>query len=189
MEEIEVKFLNINTTEIENKLNKLGAKKIFEKLYRRKVFDYPDLRLDKNNSWIRLRDERDKITLTYKQRQGVNSTSSGDTSMEEIEIIVDNFEITAEFLEKLGLKVKFYEENKRIRYQLDSIFFDIDLWPLLNPYLEIESDEWKNIDKAIDLLKLNKDEKKIFSTHQIYKLNGIDENSFSSLTFEAQIKK
>ncbi len=50
MEEIEVKFLNINQSEIEQKLQKIGAVKQFEKLYRRKVYDYPDLRLNTANS-------------------------------------------------------------------------------------------------------------------------------------------
>ena len=63
MEEIEVKFLNIGPDLIEAKLKKLGAKKVFEKIYKRRVFNYPDLRLDKAGAWVRLRDEGDKIAL------------------------------------------------------------------------------------------------------------------------------
>ena len=57
MEEIEVKFLNIDSDLMEKKLLKIGAKKVFEKLYHRKVFDYPDLRLNDQGAWVRLRDE------------------------------------------------------------------------------------------------------------------------------------
>jgi len=70
MEEIEVKFLNIDPDLIENRLKEVGAKKVFERFYKRKAFDYPDLRLDKAGAWIRLRDEGDKITLAFKQRIG-----------------------------------------------------------------------------------------------------------------------
>ena len=40
MEEIEVKFLEINVLDIVNKLEKLGAKKVFDFLFRRRLFDF-----------------------------------------------------------------------------------------------------------------------------------------------------
>jgi len=128
MEEIEVKFLNIDPKETEKKLKEAGAEKVFDKVYRRKVFDYPDLRLNDRGAYLRLRDEGDKITLTLKQRLGVKSHDgkTNDEGMEEIEIKVSDFEKTAELLTKMGLKEKFYEENRRIRHQLDDIEFDID---------------------------------------------------------------
>jgi len=191
MEEIEVKFLNIDPKETEKKLKEAGAEKVFDKVYRRKVFDYPDLRLNDRGAYLRLRDEGDKITLTLKQRLGVKSHDgkTNDEGMEEIEIKVSDFEKTAELLTKMGLKEKFYEENRRIRHQLDDIEFDIDFWPLLDPYLEIEAPSWEKIDEAIKLLKLDPKDKKIFSTYQVYQLKGIDENDYQILTFEKTVKK
>jgi len=191
MEEIEVKFLNIDPGLIERKLIEIGAKKIFEKLYKRRVFDYPDLRFDKKGGYIRLRDEGDKITLAFKQRLGIKSNDgkTNDDSMEEVEIEVSDFEKTAELLRKIGLIEKFYEENRRIRYQLDDIEFDIDFWPLLEPYLEIEAPSWKKIDEGIKLLKLDPKDKKIFSTYQVYQLKGLNENDYQILTFKKIVKK
>jgi len=191
MEEIEVKFLNIDPKETEKKLKEAGAEKVFDKVYRRKVFDYPDLRLNDRGAYLRLRDEGDKITLTFKQRLGVKSHDgkTNDEGMEEIKIKVSDFEKTAELLTKMGLKEKFYEENRRIRHQLDDIEFDIDFWPLLDPYLEIEAPSWEKIDEAIKLLKLDPKDKKIFSTYQVYQLKGIDENDYQILTFEKTVKK
>lgn len=191
MEEIEVKFLNIDPISMQKKLLEIGAKKVFEKLYKRKVFDYPDLRLDKMAAWVRLRDEGDKITLTFKQRIGIKTHDwkANDISMDETEIEVDDFEKTAEFLTKIGLKEKFLEENKRIRYQLGDIELDIDFWPMLEPYLEIEAPSWGEIDRIIKSLELNPAEKKIFSTHQIYQLKGIEENDYREITFRGMVKK
>lgn len=191
MEEIEVKFLNIDTSLMEKKLKSIGAEKVFEKLYKRKVFDYPDLRLNKMGAWVRLRDEGDKITLTYKERLGVKTYNGevNDDSMEEIEVKVSNFEETAKILKKIGLIEKFYQENKRIRYQLNDIEFDIDLWPELEPYLEIEAPSWEKINKAIKLLELNPEDKKIFSTTQVYKMKGIEDIEYKEMTFKRMVKK
>lgn len=191
MEEIEVKFLNVDPAQLEAKLQELGAEKVFDKLYKRKVFDYPDLRLNARGAWIRLRDEGDQVRLTFKQRLGIKESGGieNDQSMEEVEVEVSDFAKTALLLEKVGLKEKFYEENRRIRYLLDGIEFDIDHWPLLEPYLEIEAPSWAEIDRAIELLGLNPQEKKIFSTFQIYQMQGINENDYQILTFEEQLKK
>ena len=191
MEEKEVKFLNINPEGIEKKLKKIGAKKIFKKLYKRRVFDYPDLRFNKLGAYIRLRDEGDKITLTFKQRIGAKTHdgTTNDEGMEEVEINVSDFGKTNEFLRKIGLEEKFYEENERIRYQLNDIEFDIDSWPLLEPYLEIEAPSWQKIERAIKLLELDPKDKKIFSTYQVYQLKGINENDYKILTFDKIVKK
>lgn len=189
MEEIEVKYLNIDIDLIEDKLKKIGAKKIFKKLYRRRVFDYPDLRLNDQGAWIRVRDEGDKTTITFKKRIGMkNDDKMRDDSMEEVELEVSDFDKMAIFFEKIGLKQKFYEENWRTRYVLGDIEFDIDQWPMLPPYLEIEAKSWDEIEKAIMLLKLNPEDKKICSTMQLYEDIGINELDYSEITFEKMVK-
>ncbi len=190
MEEIEVKFLNIDSDLIENRLKESGAKKVFERFYKRKVFDYPDLRLDKAGAFIRLRDEGDKIMLAFKQRIGMAANAkSNDKGMEEIEVEVNDFEKTAKLLLKAGFIEKHYVENRRIRYQLDDIEFDIDFWPQIEPYLEIEAPSWERIDEAISLLKLNSEDKRIFSTFQVYELKGINLNAYKEITFKKMVKK
>ena len=189
MEEVEVKFLNIDPVEIENKLNSLGAKNIFNRLYRRRLFDNPDQKLNSRGAYVILRDEGDKITLCFKQRLGIGQNGENDKGMEEIEVIVSDFENTANIFLNIGFIEKFYEENRRVRFELQDLEFDIDYWPLINPYLEIEAKSWENVDKAVNLLGLNKTDQKIFTTNQVYKLAGIQELDYKILTFEKQVKR
>ncbi len=191
MEEIEVKFLNIDPAAIEEKLKKIGAKKVADFFYKRYIFDYPNLSLHKRGAWVRLRTDGKETTLTYKQRLGMSSHdgSTSDTGMEEIEVLVSDFEKAAEMFRKMGFMEKFYEENKRVRWMKDDIEFDLDFWPHLSPYLEIEAPSWQKIDEAIKILGLNPEDKKIFSVAQVYQLAGINQIEYSRITFNEFTKR
>ncbi|HEY4525921.1 MAG TPA: CYTH domain-containing protein [Candidatus Paceibacterota bacterium] len=190
-EEIEVKFLNIDPAQTEAKLLEIGALKVRDFFYRRRVFDYPDWRLDKAHSWLRLRDEGDKITLSFKKRIGADKHdgTGNDDGMEEVEIVVDDFEKTVQLLLALGFIEKHYAENKRSRWIKDGVEFDIDTFPELEPYLEIEATGWNKIDEAIAWLGLSPADKKIFSTSQIYALKGIKIADYTRLAFDGLVKR
>jgi adenylate cyclase class 2 len=191
MEEKELTFIDINIEKVINKLKELKAERIGDFHFRRIVFDYPDFRLDKESSWVRLRDEGDKITLSFKQRLGQNPRDNltGDDGMYEKEIIVNDFEATREILLKIGLIEKMYQENKRTKYILNGVECDIDTWPLLDPYLEIEGSDWDDVYKVVDMLGLKKENAKKFSTNQIYRLKGLDDRNYTKLTFTEQIER
>lgn len=190
MEECEVKFLNIDVDQLITKIESLGGVKQFDRIFKRIVFDYPDLRLnDEKAAWVRLRDEGDRVTLSYKQRLEVGTDGSNDRSMLEHEVEVSNFEQTAEIFRSIGLIDKFYEENRRIQYILDNVELDIDYWPQLKPYLEIEADSWDKVDAMIGKLGFDPADKKIYSTHQIYADAGINENDYKRITFEEMVRR
>ena len=190
-EEIEVKFLNVDPASLEGKLLDVGAQKVADFFYRRRVFDYPDWRLDKAHSWLRLRDEGDKTTLSFKKRLGAekHDGTGNDDGMEEAEIIVNDFEKTAQLLLGIGFIEKHYVENKRTRWIKEGVEFDIDTYPELEPYLEIEADSWQKIDEAIAWLGLNPADKRIFSTNQIYKMKDIIVGDYIRITFEGLVKR
>lgn len=189
MEEIEVKFLDIDPLEMEKKILDLGGVKIFDRLFKRRVFDYPDLRLNAQGAFLRVRDEGDKITLGYKQRIGIGQKGENDKGMEEIEVVVSDFNKTCELILAFGFIEKFYVENRRISYQYNGVELDIDFRPLIEPCLEIEADSWDKVDTTITKLGLDPKDKKIFTAFQIYEMNGINELDYEVLTFEKQIKR
>lgn len=190
MEEIEIKFLEIDPTKVEKDLLSLGAKKAGDYHYRRIVFDYPDFRLDNRGAWLRLRDEGDKITFTFKQRLGRSAHAHvNDEGMYERETIVEDFDATREILLKTGLIEKMYQENKRTIYVLNDVEFDIDTWPLLHPYLEIEGKDWDAVYTAAETLGFKREDAKVFSTNQIYRLKNLDDRNYTKLTFDEQIER
>ena len=191
MEEIELTFIDVDTEALEQKLKDLGAQKVGDFHYRRVVFDYPDFRLDKQAAWVRLRDEGDKVTFTFKQRLGNNlrNTLTGDEGMYESETIVSDFSATRDILLKIGLIEKMYQENKRTRYILDGVECDIDTWPLLDPYLEVEGPSWNEVNTVVEKLGLKPEDGKKFSTNQIYRLKGLDDRNYTKLTFAEQVER
>ena len=111
--EYEIRILEIDKEEMIKRLENLGAKKVGE--YEQKRYVY-DLRPVEKGKWIRLRTNGLNTTLTYKDI--VSNTIDGT---KEIEIEVDDFEKTNEFLEKIGFKNRGYQENKRIQYILNNV--------------------------------------------------------------------
>ncbi|HUD06417.1 MAG TPA: CYTH domain-containing protein [Candidatus Saccharimonadales bacterium] len=105
--EIESKFLDINISKIRAKLRSLGAKLVQpETKMVCKNFDYPDMSLQKINGWVRVRDEGNKITLAYKQ---LNDRSL--TGTKEVNVTVNDFNTTCNFLEAIGLRIKAVQEK------------------------------------------------------------------------------
>ena len=190
-EEIEAVFLEIDKDDIERRLVTIGAERIGDALYRHTAFDYPDYRLDGDNAWIRLRDEGDKVALAYKRRLGVTSHdgSTNDVGMEEIEIEVDDYEMTKMLLAKLGLIEKHEGEKKRTRWKKGDVEFDIDTWPGIPTLLEIEAPSWNEVDRMAEALGLRKKDRKICSINEIYRQYGIEVNDYRKFTFEGIIRK
>ena len=176
---------------MEQKLVAIGAIRIGEFFFKRRIFDYPDMRLDKDHSWLRLRDESDKVTLSFKRRFGVKSSDglTSDDGMQEFEITVSDYKTAGDIILQLGLVEKNARENKRTKYRKGNVEFDLENCPRLNPYMEIEGKSWADVDQAILELGLDKNEAKRFSTKQIYALAGINESDYRYMGFDTFIKK
>lgn len=130
--EYEVKFCNVNIEEIQNKIKSLGGSlESPMRLMRRVVIDTPELK--EKDAFLRVRDQGDKITLTYKQFQG-----SGVDGAKELEVTVSDFQTMVDILKAMSLNYKSFQESKRETWVLEDAEIVIDEWPWLNPYIEIE---------------------------------------------------
>lgn len=132
--EIEAKFLNVNHDEIRDKLKALGAELVQPmRLMRRVLFDYPDSRFQKNNQSqrLRVRDEGNKVTVTYK--------ASNDTNYSyEVETTVGSFDEMGQLFRAIGLVEYSFQESKRETWRFGDAEVVLDEWPWINPYIEVE---------------------------------------------------
>ena len=85
--EYEIRVLEIDHDNIVKQLEKLGAKKVFEAMQERKIYDFNPVR---TGSWIRLRTNGIKTTLAIKKIK--DKTIDGT---KEIEIEVSSFDTAA----------------------------------------------------------------------------------------------
>lgn len=174
--EFEVRILEIDKEEIIKSLENLGAIKKFDYLQRRYVYDFIP---KQEKKWIRLRTNGEVTTLTIK-----DIVSEKIDGTKELEVKVDDFEKTNLILNELDYQPKGYQENRRCQYVLDGVEFDIDSWPLIPTYLEIEGKNEEEVYQALEKLGLKKEETITKDVETIYSDYGYDLERIERLVFE-----
>ena len=142
--EIEARLLEVDVLKFVEKLKACGAEFVGDWLQLRNCYDFNPVR---KNSWIRLRKEGKKTTLTIKE---INNNKIDGTKESEIE--VSDFDTTNEILNKLGYVARSVQENRRVRYMLNGVEIDIDFWPLIPAYVEFEAKSEQDIKNVCKLL-------------------------------------
>lgn len=150
--EIEAKYLGVDHDIIRAELKKQGAVCVQQlRITKRINFDYPDRRLHKNrHAWLRLRDEGDKVTLAYKQ---LNDRSL--QGMKEVQIVVDDYNSASELIRATGLVQVAYQEVKRESWELDGVQIELDEWPWVRPFAEVEARTEEEVWRISKLLGLD----------------------------------
>jgi adenylate cyclase class 2 len=148
--EIEVKFLDIDIEDVRRRLEKAGA--TLEqpmRLMRRVLIEEPHHA--KEDSYIRIRDEGNRATLTFKRRSSPDGKGSiNDT--EEIETTVGDFDTAVSIFSEAGWHYVSNQESKRETWRLDGAEVVIDQWPWINPYIEIEAETEEIVRRVADAL-------------------------------------
>ncbi len=153
--EIEAKFLNVDFEKLRKLLkeNKAICTQPM-RMMKRVAMDFPDRLLQTNaNAWVRVRDEGDKVTLTYKQ-----TTEHEFGGSNEIEVTVSNYDDTIDLIKKLGLVIQADQETMRETWKLDDVEIVLDEWPWLNPYIEIEGPTKESVINVANKLSFDWDD-------------------------------
>lgn len=146
--EIEAKYFINDKDTIRKNLQELGLTlKRPEFMMKRKTFHSKT-----EGGWIRVRNEGDKITMTFKEVVG-NSIND----VNEIEIIVNDFDRASAILNQTSFKEASYQENYREIWVGNDVEIVIDTWPYLQNYIEIEAKNEETVRKYSSKLGLDFD--------------------------------
>ena len=133
------------------------------------------------NKWVRLRKSNDEIELTLKHIY--EKDSHNIQKVKECEINVSDLSETNLLLNEVGIVNRNYQEKIRYSFVYKTAEIELDEWPLLEPYMEIECDNEKVIEEIIESLNLHNKEIVSLNTEQLYKRKGIDILKISDLSF------
>jgi len=144
--EIEVKFIDINIDDVRKRLKDLGAElEQPMRLMKRALIEEPHHRAEL--AFIRIRDEGDKTTLTFKRKTKPDGETTID-STHELETTVGDFDTTVKIFAEAGWEYVTFQESKRETWKYNDVEIVIDEWPWLNPMIEIEASSVDAVQKT-----------------------------------------
>jgi adenylate cyclase class 2 len=173
--EYEAKHLDIDPADMAARIASAGGVHVGRRLMRRYVYDTVPAAPTR---WIRLRDTGSEVTLCVKE-----ITSDAIDGTLETETAVGGFEAAHELLGRMGIAPRSYQENRRDSWLLDGVRLEIDTWPLIPPYLEIEGDTADEVWAAAARLSIAADELTSENTTKVYARFGFDLSTISDLRF------
>ncbi len=158
MQEIETKVLEVNVEDIKSKLTELGARKISEE---RLVVDWSGpkgLTHDGDDPWflrVRSYPNSGKNEVTWKAK----STMVGVARKhKEINFTVSDSKAITDLFEELDLENYAHQEKDRTSWKLGTTQFDLDTYPGMPSFLEIEAESENDINEMIKKLNLEKNQ-------------------------------
>ena len=167
MKEIERKIFDISPKAVKARLLKMGAKIIFNGVMKVKYFDTKKGDIRKKHELLRIRQVGDKkVEICFKCNKRVKD---GCKIYDECEFNASDFEEVARFFEKLGYICTCYYEKKRTEFVLKDIKVEMDEYPRLKPFIEVEASSAKKIDDLVKKLGLEKNEKSSETINEVLK--------------------
>ena len=152
MNEIETKILDIDQASVEKSLIALSARQTQKT---RLVVDWYRIRgiQEGEDPWfLRIRSNSEGIhEVTWKAKSDILGIAR---KHKEINFLVTEPERLSDLFEELGLEKYAHQEKDRSSFSLKNWRFDIDQYPGMPPYLEIEGQSEEHIKEAIQLLQL-----------------------------------
>lgn len=148
--EVETKVLEVDKEDVAARLTKLGAKQRQDVLLT--VDWYRDPRVESDQWYLRIRTSsngRPEVTWKGKaDQQGVSR------KVREISFLIDHPTELAALFEGIGLEQYAHQEKYRTSWEYQGWRFDLDVYPGIPPFLEIEGLSEEHVQEAVDLLGL-----------------------------------
>jgi len=170
--EHEIKVLDVNVQELAKRLEKIGAKKVYDDDRTIITLDTPErMFLSKKDKLIRITDEGNiKVTMHVNQ--------SKPEIKEGIKFKTSRLKETMDFFHEIGLDPISKVKASRISYELGKIDFDIDKFPAIPAFLEIDiefiKEEGYELEQLLKELGLENNKVVVMGTEDIHNLYGKD---------------
>lgn len=171
--ELEVKVLNVDINQIQNKLKDLNAVLIKKELQVNTLIDSYEKPIKTiTDGYLRIRESKDlvhntnKTTLTFKK----NVENRGLRENIEYNVGIENRDDMVELLKALGYNNIKIGYKERTSYNLNDARIDIDIWDkdtYPHPYIEIEV---KTQEKLYEIIKMLGISRENISTKSILEL-------------------
>lgn len=174
--EIEIKILDIDVKRVRRDLRKIGGRLIMKPTLMHELY-FESAQKERAYSSLRLRKEGKKTFLTIKVKKEDKNFEIRD----EYEIQVSSFEQAKKILEFMGFKIFRNREKIREEYKLKDTKIELDTYPNMNPYMEIEASSKKDVNTLLKSLNIKNSQIIKGTATEIIKSEGLDPNN---LTFK-----
>ena len=168
MREIEVKILEINKSAVLKHLKKVGAKKEFSGKVKSIYLDYADRRLMKKGAVVRLRKKGIVSQLTLKTPR----KHAKAKVMNETELAIGSVEQMQAVMKELGLKPIRTFEKIRESYVRKGIRYELDKYPGIPWFLEIECQKMADLNRALKELGKKIEDTNSWNTWDLFRFYG-----------------
>ena len=163
-------------------LNLLERENLLEILNDKKVDKFFKKYHNNDSKWIRVRETNGKTTIAVKHILAPNSTRL--QQMKETEIVVPSIEEANSLLEALGFSYKSYQEKRRITYLLDNHEIDIDTWPGIPTYFEVEGKSLEDLNQFLSKLGYTMEDTISCTADKVYERYGKSQFEKREMKFE-----
>lgn len=151
--EIEAKVKLKDYSHLRKRLRSAGGLyqgRVFERNW---LFDHPERLLARADKLLRLREQENRVFLTYKGPR----EKSKYKKREELEMEFPSSRAGRALLEAVGFVKWFYYEKFRETWRLGACEVVLDELPLLGLFAEIEAPTDRDVEEAVKRLKLTRD--------------------------------
>lgn len=157
-------------TKTENLQELIEKENFIKVLNKKEMIDFVKQFYNNSKKWIRLRKTNKKTTIAVKHILADNDTYI--QQMLETEIEVESMQKAKEFLQALGYSHKSYQEKIRKTYELEKYKIDIDTWPGIPTYMEIEGQDEEDLSYILNKLGYKIEDTISCTADDIYKKYG-----------------
>ena len=131
--------------------------------------------------FVRIRKRGNKTQLTYK----TNKAQTID-SAREIEFEISDMDKCKDFLTAVGLMSVRISEKYRHTFKLGDVVIDIDTWPKIPTYVEVEGPSVESLKELCSKLDFDWEQRFDGDAREVFRHYGHDLDKISVITFNEQ---